>query len=304
MTDVALIPAFVNSESGNSEKAREALASSGRFDIREVPPAMLAEEIRKAVEAHPKRILIAGGDGSIATAAGVVFGTEVELAILPTGTLNHFAIDHGIPLDLAEAARVGTGTATRKADVGFAGDRIFLNTSSVGAYVAFVRLRDRLERYFGYGFASLIATIRTFFVMPTIGARIEVNGIAQTFRTPIVFISVGERELKAPNLGKRVKGGKHGLHVFVVRGRKRARLLATALVAVARGVDGRTPEIEAFLTGHCSLDRKRPRVRVSFDGELERMALPLEYRLEPDALCIVVPEPVKEAGASDPGSET
>lgn len=303
VTDGSLIPAFVNRGSGNSEKAREALASSGRFDIREVEPSKLEDEIRNAVKAGARRILIAGGDGSICTGAGAICGSEVELAVLPAGTLNHFAIDSGIPTDLAEAAKVGVGTATATVDVGHAGDRVFLNTSSIGAYVIFVRLRDRLEKRFGYRFASLIAMIRIFVMMPTIGVQIEVDGVAQTYRTPLVFIGVGEREVQLPTIGSRVKGGKRGLHVFVLRGRKRARLFVVALAAVARGVATvrRMPELDAFLVDRCTIDMKRRRAMVAFDGETELMTLPLEYRIERDALRIVVPEPTaKVAGAPPP----
>ncbi len=293
MTDVALIPAFVNPGSGNSEKARGALASSGRFDIREIQPDRLEEDIREVVKAGAKRILVAGGDGSIRAGAGAIRDDDVELAVLPAGTLNHFAIDNGIPTDLAEAAKVGAGTATATVDVGYAGDRIFLNTSSIGAYVTFVRLRDRLEKRFGYRFASLIAMIRIFVMMPTVGVQIEVDGAVQTYRTPLVFIGVGERELQLPSLGRRVRGGRRGLHVFVLRGRKRARLFVVALAAVARGVDTvrRMPDLDAFLVEHCTIDMKHRQARVAFDGEIETMDLPLEYRIERDSMRIVVPEP-------------
>jgi diacylglycerol kinase family enzyme len=296
VTDVALIPAFVNPGSGNSQKARGALASSGRFDIREIQPDRLEEDIREVVKAGAKRILVAGGDGSIRAGAGAIRDDDVELAVLPAGTLNHFAIDNGIPTDLAEAAKVGAGTATATVDVGYAGDRIFLNTSSIGAYVTFVRLRDRLEKRFGYRFASLIALIRIFVLMPTIGVQLEVDGASQTYRTPLVFIGVDERELQLPALGSRVKGGKRQLHVFVVRGRKRARIFALAMAAVARGVDTvrRMPELDAFLVDHCTIEMKRRRAMVAFDGETELMTTPLEYRIERDALRIVVPEPVSE----------
>ena len=294
VTDVALIPAFVNPGAGNFEKAREVLASSGRFDINEIPGPELGDAIRKAVADGATRIVVAGGDGTICTAASITCGTDVELAILPAGTLNHFALDHGIPSDLAEAARVAAGATTFMADVGYAGDRLFLNTSSIGAYVAFVQLRDRLEKRFGYRLASLFAMIRIFVVMPTIGTQIEIDGVTQTYRTPLVMVSVGERELKLPALGSRIKGGKRGLQIFVVRGRKRARLLVVALAAVARGVDCRTPELDAFLVDHCTIDRKRRRARVAFDGETERKPLPLDYRIERDALRIVVPEPAPE----------
>jgi len=299
VTDASLIPAFVNPGAGNFKEARDALASSGHFDVREVEPEKLEEEIRTAVRGGAKRILVAGGDGSICTGAAAICGSDVELAILPAGTLNHFAMDTGIPVDLAEAVKVGVGTGTMTVDVGYAGERVFLNTSSIGAYVTFVRLRGRLEPRFGYRLASLIAMTRIFVMMPTFRIALDVEGVLKDYRTPLVFIGVGERQLQLPHLGNRVKDGKRDLHVFVVRGRQRARLLVVALAAVARGVETvrRMPEVDAFLVERCTIDLRRGRALVAFDGETELMTTPLEYRIERDSLRIVVPEPVEEATA-------
>jgi diacylglycerol kinase family enzyme len=177
-------------------------------------------------------------------------------------------------------------------DVGYAGERVFLNTSSIGAYVTFVGLRDRLEKRFGYRLASVIAMARIFATMPMIAVKLEVEGTERTYRTPLVFVGVGERELQLPHLGGRVKNGKRGLHVFVVRGRHRARLFVVALAAVARGVETvrRMPEVDAYLVDRLTIETRRPRLLVSFDGETELMKTPLEYRIERDSLRIVVPE--------------
>jgi diacylglycerol kinase family enzyme len=306
VTDGSLIPAFVNPGSGNSEKAREALASSGRFDVHDVEPAKLEAEIRGAVKGGAKRILVAGGDGSICAGAAAICGSDVELAVLPAGTLNHFAIDSGIPVDLAQAAEVGFGTTTMTVDVGYAGQRVFLNTSSVGAYVTFVRLRDRLKKRFGYKLASVIAALRILLMMPTIEVQVDAEGEKKHYRTLLVFVGVGERELQLPHLGNRVKDGKHGLHVFVVRGRRRARLFVLAMAAVARGVETvrRMPELDAFLVDRCTIHLRRGMTLVSFDGETELMKTPLEYRIERDSLRIVVPAPAEdkteEAAAAHP----
>src|SRR3954470_23933442 len=132
-----LIPAFVNSAAGNADSARTALSAAGGFDVREVPQQSLAKEVRSAIDRGAKRILVAGGDGTIGSAAGALAGTGVELAILPCGTLNHLANDLGLPLELEEAARVAKGGCVTPVDAAVVNDRIFLNTSSVGAYVSF-----------------------------------------------------------------------------------------------------------------------------------------------------------------------
>src|SRR4051794_23653081 len=90
------IPAFINPNAGNADAARDALRTAGGFDVREVQPVTLADEVRAAVSEGASRILVAGGDGSIGSAAGVLAGSDVELAILPGGTLNHLAKDLSI----------------------------------------------------------------------------------------------------------------------------------------------------------------------------------------------------------------
>jgi diacylglycerol kinase family enzyme len=144
------IPAFVNSEAGTADHACEALAKESTFKVERIAPADLAPRVRKAIESGARRILIAGGDGTIATAARELRGKSCELAILPAGTLNHFAQDLGLPTDLDEAVRVAAGSVTRCIDVAEVNGRLFLNTSSVGVYVTYVRTRERLERRFGY----------------------------------------------------------------------------------------------------------------------------------------------------------
>lgn len=291
MTDAPLIPAFVNPGSGNAGKARDALASTGRFDIREVEPDSLEGEIRQAVEGGAARILVAGGDGTIGIGASVVAGTAVELAVLPAGTLNHFARDMEIPVDLPEAAAAAAGTSMSLSDVAYVGDKLFLNTSSIGAYVIFARVREKLEARLPYKVASVFAMVSTILKLRVLAVELEIEGKRQVYRTPLVFIGVDERELQFPTLGNRIKDGQRGLHVMVVRWRGRGKLLSLGLRAIFRGVDevSRTVEFDSFVVERCTITMKKPLARVARDGEIETMSTPLEYRIERDMLHVVVP---------------
>jgi len=291
MTDdgQALIPAFVNPTAGNAAGAAGALRAVGGFDVLEVTPDALADRVRGAVRRGARRVLVAGGDGSVANAAGVVAGTGVELAILPCGTLNHLAKDLSLPLDAEEAARVARAGRVMPLDAASLNDRIFLNTSSVGAYVTFVRARERLERMLGYHIASFIAAARLFVRLPLFRVSVRIDDVAREYLTPLVFVGVGERELKLPALGARIAGGRTGLHVMVVRRRSGARALALGLAAAARGVRAvaATPAMDAFLVDAVHIE---PHTHVvSVDGELVRVAPSLEYRHLVRALRVVVP---------------
>ena len=286
------IPAFINAKAGTADDARIALSGNTAFDVRELSPDELAPAIGSAIDAGATRVLVAGGDGTIATAAAALRSRDdaCELAILPGGTLNHFATDLGIPADAAAALDIAAHGIAQPADAGLVNDRLFLNTSSVGAYVRFVKMREYLEPRFGYRVASFIATFRLLFRLRSIAVELEVDGHRRIYRTPLVFIGVGERELKLPTLGNRVPDGKRGLHVMVVRGRSSARLLAIALNAMARGIKtvSRTPELDSFIVDRCTITL-RHRSDVAVDGEVASMDTPLEYSLARDTIRVVCP---------------
>lgn len=284
------IIAFLNAAAGSADAARKELESAGSFEIRETKPDSLGQAVRDAVASGAKRVLVCGGDGTIACVADALAGSDVELAVVPGGTLNHFARDHAIPTDAAEAVAAATGEHTIAVDVGYVGDNLFLNTFSVGMYVGYVRARDRLEKRFGYRIASLLALLRTFVRLWTMSVELEVDGKVRFYKTALVFVGVGERELKAPKFGARIPGGRRGLHVIVVSGQRRARLLALAMAAASRGVEhaAQGAELDSFVVTHCTVHMKRKRVTpIALDGEIKHVKAPLELRLAADALKVV-----------------
>ncbi|HSU97034.1 MAG TPA: diacylglycerol kinase family protein [Gemmatimonadaceae bacterium] len=293
-----MIPAFVNDAAGTAPAAKRALEEAGGFEIHAIPPNALESSIRSAMASKPARIAVAGGDGTVGTAARVLCGTDTALAVLPGGTLNHFARDHGIPIDPQQAAAIAIDGEIGRADVAYVDEYLFLNTSSVGAYVAYVRLRKRVQRYVGYRIASLLAALRMFISMRSVMLELDVKGERRIYSTPIVFIGVGERETRSPTLGNRVAGGRQCLHVIVVRERRAARLLVVALDAATRGLDSvaHTPELDSFMVDSCTIRMGGRQHHVAIDGEIVMLGMPLQYRLSKDALRIVVPaEPAKSA---------
>ncbi|GAC1513993.1 MAG: hypothetical protein NVS1B4_00630 [Gemmatimonadaceae bacterium] len=296
-----MIPAIVNARGGSADEARAALDEAGCFDVQLVEPPAIAEHIQRAVDAGAARVTVAGGDGTIGTAAAILAGTRIEMAVVPGGTLNHCARDPGVPTDGAEAVRAAASGVVRGVDVGYVNQRLFLNTCSAGAYVTFVRARERLEPRLGYHLASVAAFVRIAAHLSRFSVELEVNGQTRRYRTPLVFIGVGERDLKLPHLGGRTPNGGHGLHVLVLRGKTRARLFALALAAAARGVRSvaRTPDLEAFLVDRVRIDMPRRRGNVAVDGEIVAMSAPLDFRIARDALRIVVPAPVSTPPTTD-----
>jgi len=92
----------------------------------------LVPSARRAVSEKNSRVAAGGGDGTVNAVAGAVAGTDTALGVLPIGTLNHFAKDAGIPLELEDAVRNFFTGRVVKLDVGEVNGRVFVNNSGIG----------------------------------------------------------------------------------------------------------------------------------------------------------------------------
>jgi YegS/Rv2252/BmrU family lipid kinase len=87
----------------------------------------------EAVAEGVRRVVVAGGDGTVCEAAeGLYRAGSGELAILPLGTGNDGARTLGVPADLEEAARVALGGEIRSVDLITIGEHAVLNAIGVG----------------------------------------------------------------------------------------------------------------------------------------------------------------------------
>src|SRR5207342_2337063 len=86
-----------------AEKIRAACARAGlQAQVALAQGEQLAASVRAALADGVRVLVGAGGDGTLNEIAAVLLEQRADVAfgILPQGTLNHFARDLGIPLDL------------------------------------------------------------------------------------------------------------------------------------------------------------------------------------------------------------
>jgi len=79
-----------------------------------------------------------GGDGTVNETLNGLAGTDVPLAIIPTGTVNVLAMELGIPLDPPDAVRLLEAGSVSWIDLGLAGERYFGLMAGVGMDAAVV----------------------------------------------------------------------------------------------------------------------------------------------------------------------
>jgi undecaprenyl-diphosphatase len=124
------------------------------------PDDDVAEAVRRAADSA-EVLAIAGGDGSVAAAAGVAVARDLPLAVFPGGTWNHFAKDIGCDTTAKTVRAIAGGSLSRVDVVQFNDETTVVNTASVGAYPAFVRRRERLQHKVGKPVASVYAMLMT-----------------------------------------------------------------------------------------------------------------------------------------------
>jgi diacylglycerol kinase family enzyme len=236
-------------------------------------------------------VVAGGGDGTISGVASALVGTDIVLGVLPLGTLNHFAKDLQIPLELSEAVRNIAGGRVMSVDVGEVNGRVFLNNSSLGLYPSIVRQREKQQERLGRGkwpafFLAALAVVRRY---PFLNVRLEADGQQLIRRTPFVFIGNNEYQMESLQIGMRdcLDAGHLSLYVTHRTGRFGMFLLAL------RALFGRlqqAKDFDAMCVKEIWIDTRHTRLRVATDGEVTLMEMPLHYRVLPGALRVIVPK--------------
>jgi diacylglycerol kinase family enzyme len=244
----------------------------------------------EAARSSDQVVVGAGGDGTISTVAAALVGTDKVLGVLPVGTLNHFAKDLNVPLDLEAAVRTITQGDVAAVDVGEVNGRIFINNSSLGIYPQIVARREAQQQRLARGkwLAFLAATIQAMRRFPFLDLRIAFEGRQISQRTAFLFVGNNEYKIAGFELGSRacVNGGKLGL--YFTRGTGRFGLFRLAFHALFGRVD-QAKDFDVYCVAEARIETRKRRLLVALDGEIQRMETPLNYRIRSSALRVLVP---------------
>ena len=236
-------------------------------------------------------LVAAGGDGTVGSVAGAAVETNATFGVLPLGTLNHFARDAGLPLELPEAVQTIVHGRVRDVDVGDLNGRIFVNNSSLGIYPRMVWERN-VEQHHGRGkwTAFVIAMARTWRRYRMLVARMSIDQRVHVVRTPFIFVGNNEYLAEGFELGARgaLDGGR--LSIFVAPECGRFEILTLPLRAKANRLTA-DARFQRFLAEEVTIELSRRHVSAAFDGEVAIVRTPLHFRVRRAALHLLVPGP-------------
>ncbi len=282
------------------ERLAEIFAASNRKA--NISLARSVEEVvelaRRAALGDSNTIVAVGGDGTLNAVASAVVGTNKRFGVLPLGTLNHFAKDLHIPLDLETAAHIILAGHTIQVDVGEVNGRIFLNNSSLGLYPRLVHEREKQQRL-GYRkwtafFWAAISVLRRY---PFLAVKLSVEGRNLSTRSPLVFIGNNEYEMESLNAGARSCLHAGRLSLYITRDTGRLGLVRLAWRALFGGLRDEK-DFLALCSKEVWIETKHRRLRVAMDGEVTVMQPPLHYRIRPLSLRVLVPKSEPRAVAT------
>lgn len=290
------ITVLVNAHAGGAgagdvgRRVADAFAGAGGTVGVEVLASGPAIDERARTLARADGVLVAaGGDGTVSAVAAAVAAGGGTLGVLPLGTLNHFAKDLGIPLDLAQAAGVVLRGRVVRVDLGEVNGRIFVNNSSLGLYPRLVWEREQ-ERRRGHRkwLASAIAAARTWRRYRTVVVHLTLDGVERVIATPFVFVGNNEYHASGLSLGGRSTLTAGALSLYVAPACRRFDVIRLIVRALLRGLDG-DARFDAWQVQDAWVETSRHRISLAADGELLTMSPPLRYRMRAAALPVLVP---------------
>jgi diacylglycerol kinase family enzyme len=284
---------------------RSALAARGIIcEVEALPGDKLAEAAKRALQKAQRNeidaVIAGGGDGTIHTVAAVLAGTGVKLGILPLGTLNHFAKDLRIPMELEGAIDVIAAAHEVNIDVGEVNGIVFINNASIGVYPYMVLDRERLRQRGLKKWAAMgLAGLRMLRVFPVRRLRVQAEGWVEPCRTPSLFVGNNKYTLSltAPRKRERLDGGE--LWFYIVKHQTRLSLVWFTVLSLL-GLADTERDLRVFGAKHAEISarKRKKRLVVALDGEVVFLRPPLHYRIRAGELRVYAPNPGEPAEAT------
>ena len=249
----------------------------------------LEQLAREAIAGGADCLGMAGGDGSQALVASIAVEHDLPFVCVSAGTRNHFALDLGIdredPRLSLNAFRDGI---ERRIDYATVGDRLFVNNVSLGIYATIVQqegYREAKSETTKVMLPEMLGrTQEPFDLQFTEPNGVPVDGafLIQVSNNPYVLGATFDASQR-----RRLDTGTLGIVAISARtGSEAAQIFALSALGQRR----RSRYWHEFTAAAFEVRSRSGRAFAGIDGEALELSTPLEFRIHPRGLRLLVPE--------------
>ncbi len=243
---------------------------------------------KQAAQAGYHAVIAAGGDGTVNEVVNGLIGTATALGTLPLGTVNIWAREMGLSMDMLKAAESMSKSELTQIDVGIAGNRYFLLMAGIGFDAAVTATVSSVEKKRLGAIAYVKQAIQLAWNFRGVSPKLRIDG--KRVRGKILMVIIGNSQL----YGGVVKFTANAtiddglLDVCVIKGQGMLSAPRRLISIFARHYN-RDPLVQYFQAQQIEIRGKRGKVLpVQVDGDYLGKT-PMNFRVVPNSLWIMVP---------------
>jgi diacylglycerol kinase family enzyme len=276
---------ILNPKSGSSETSESEIRKL--FDDHDIQLKFFditkgLDVLTKAIKAHKPQALIAvGGDGTVNATANLAVRLDLPMGVIPSGTLNHFAKDMGLPMNPQEAADLISRGKLIAIDYGSINDRVFVNNANLGGYPEVVLKRDKLSILNNKWLSAIVASIQTFRRHQKQSFELSIDGQQHKVRAGSLFIGNNAYELQGLNFTSRQNLDQGNLQLVVIKTGRLRHLSSIGINFILRNSHEKVDEYQAK---ELEIRSSHSDDNVAIDGEVIKLSMPLTIKIHAKAL--------------------
>jgi diacylglycerol kinase family enzyme len=267
-----------------------------------IDPTRIEDEIKKAMADRPDAIIVAGGDGTVSTAAGLLGGSGIALGILPMGTFNLAARDLGVPLEIKAAAEFLANAQPISIDVLMVSGHTCLCTTILGFYPEFSEFfekRDHGGRWWKKTLKLITGVPRIFAQARPLALKWSGEDASGQARTKFSAFVPGKYRSTTGIVPARTDF-RSGTMTGYIGTHRKASSAVRAMLDYLLGRLEENSELEVIKARSLELNAYgKKQCTVMLDGEILRLPLPLRLEILPERLLVLTsPEQIADHGDS------
>jgi YegS/Rv2252/BmrU family lipid kinase len=231
-------------------------------------------------------VIAAGGDGTVEEVAESLVGTDVQLGVLPLGSVMNIARMLGIPRDLEAAAEVIKDRRVARIDVGRASttarSSYFIEAAGIGIDAGLFAYFNQID---GGNWRSLRPLLTFMWRYRPRRLTLRIDGQVYRFRAMMVSIANGPYVGAALTVAPEARLDDHRFDVEVFTRFGKLELLRH-LVSIAWGRRSYNPKVQHFQAGTVEVISDTP-MMVHADS-CPLATTPARFEVMPSALAVIV----------------